>query len=274
MPSAHHGDVEIHWFRAGDEAGEPIVLIAGLSGTHRDWHRLVPVPRGVRRRAVRQPRHRAVIAGERAAVDGRHGRRRRRGDGRRGRGVGARPRHLDGRHDRPAPRARSPRARPLARAERHHAGRDAGQAAVADARRHRAASRCWRSPHVALGRADDLRRAHAARHAGAGEGRPADAQRAGDRAPDDRRPDRRHRAARSRGRLHELRGGPGHRRPRRPRPPGPPVPRPGPRRGHPRRAGSSCWRAAPTCSPPTTSTGSRPPCASISVTQIAQRSAA
>ena len=46
MPSAHHGDVEIHWFRAGDEAGEPIVLIAGLSGTHRDWHRLVPYLEG------------------------------------------------------------------------------------------------------------------------------------------------------------------------------------------------------------------------------------
>ena len=46
MPSARHGDVEIHWFRAGDEAGEPIVLIAGLSGTHRDWHRLVPYLEG------------------------------------------------------------------------------------------------------------------------------------------------------------------------------------------------------------------------------------
>jgi 3-oxoadipate enol-lactonase len=46
MPSAHHGDVEIHWFRAGDKAGEPIVLVAGLSGTHRDWHRLVPYLEG------------------------------------------------------------------------------------------------------------------------------------------------------------------------------------------------------------------------------------
>ncbi len=42
MPLARHGNVEIHWLRAGDEAGEPILLIAGLSGTHRDWHRLLP----------------------------------------------------------------------------------------------------------------------------------------------------------------------------------------------------------------------------------------
>ncbi len=42
MPSARHGDVAIHWLRAGAEAGEPIVLIAGLSGSHRDWHRHVP----------------------------------------------------------------------------------------------------------------------------------------------------------------------------------------------------------------------------------------
>src|SRR4051812_50147617 len=46
MPSAHHGDVEIRWFRAGDKAGEPIVLVAGLGGTHRDWHRLVPYLEG------------------------------------------------------------------------------------------------------------------------------------------------------------------------------------------------------------------------------------
>jgi pimeloyl-ACP methyl ester carboxylesterase len=42
VPSARHGDVELHWLRAGDPAGEPVVLIMGLSGSHRDWHRLVP----------------------------------------------------------------------------------------------------------------------------------------------------------------------------------------------------------------------------------------
>ena len=42
MPTARHGDVEIHWLRAGDPAGEPVLLIMGLSGSHRDWHRLVP----------------------------------------------------------------------------------------------------------------------------------------------------------------------------------------------------------------------------------------
>ena len=42
MPEARHGDVEIHWLRAGDPAGQPVVLIMGLSGSHRDWHRHVP----------------------------------------------------------------------------------------------------------------------------------------------------------------------------------------------------------------------------------------
>jgi 3-oxoadipate enol-lactonase len=34
--------VKIHWLRAGNQAGEPVLLIMGLSGSHRDWHRLVP----------------------------------------------------------------------------------------------------------------------------------------------------------------------------------------------------------------------------------------
>jgi 3-oxoadipate enol-lactonase len=42
VPSARHGDVSIHWLRAGDPAGEPVLLIMGLSGSHRDWYRLVP----------------------------------------------------------------------------------------------------------------------------------------------------------------------------------------------------------------------------------------
>jgi 3-oxoadipate enol-lactonase len=42
MPTAVHGDVGIHWLRAGDPDGEPVLLIMGLSGSHRDWHRLVP----------------------------------------------------------------------------------------------------------------------------------------------------------------------------------------------------------------------------------------
>jgi pimeloyl-ACP methyl ester carboxylesterase len=42
MPTACHGDVNIHWLRAGDPDGEPVVLIMGLSGSHRDWHRHVP----------------------------------------------------------------------------------------------------------------------------------------------------------------------------------------------------------------------------------------
>ena len=42
MPTARHGDVEVHWLRAGDPAGEPVLLIMGLSGSHRDWHRLLP----------------------------------------------------------------------------------------------------------------------------------------------------------------------------------------------------------------------------------------
>jgi pimeloyl-ACP methyl ester carboxylesterase len=42
VPTARHGDIEIHWLRAGDPAGEPVVLIMGLTGSHRDWHRLVP----------------------------------------------------------------------------------------------------------------------------------------------------------------------------------------------------------------------------------------
>jgi pimeloyl-ACP methyl ester carboxylesterase len=42
MPTAVHGDVRIHWLRAGDPDGEPVLLIMGLSGSHRDWHRLVP----------------------------------------------------------------------------------------------------------------------------------------------------------------------------------------------------------------------------------------
>jgi pimeloyl-ACP methyl ester carboxylesterase len=42
VPTARHGEVEIHWLRAGDPAGEPVLLIMGLTGSHRDWHRLVP----------------------------------------------------------------------------------------------------------------------------------------------------------------------------------------------------------------------------------------
>ena len=42
MPTARHGDVRIHWLRAGDPAGEPVLLVMGLSGSHRDWHRHVP----------------------------------------------------------------------------------------------------------------------------------------------------------------------------------------------------------------------------------------
>lgn len=41
MPTARHGDVEIHWLRAGDRAGSPVLLIMGLGGSHRDWYRLV-----------------------------------------------------------------------------------------------------------------------------------------------------------------------------------------------------------------------------------------
>jgi pimeloyl-ACP methyl ester carboxylesterase len=42
VPTARHGDVRIHWLRAGDPAGEPVLLVMGLSGSHRDWHRHVP----------------------------------------------------------------------------------------------------------------------------------------------------------------------------------------------------------------------------------------
>jgi 3-oxoadipate enol-lactonase len=42
VPSACHSDVKIHWLRAGDPTGEPVLLIMGLSGSHRDWHRHVP----------------------------------------------------------------------------------------------------------------------------------------------------------------------------------------------------------------------------------------
>jgi 3-oxoadipate enol-lactonase len=42
VPTARHGDVSINWLRAGDPTGEPVLLIMGLSGSHRDWHRLVP----------------------------------------------------------------------------------------------------------------------------------------------------------------------------------------------------------------------------------------
>jgi 3-oxoadipate enol-lactonase len=42
MPTAVHGDVRIHWLRAGDPDGPPVLLVMGLSGSHRDWHRLVP----------------------------------------------------------------------------------------------------------------------------------------------------------------------------------------------------------------------------------------
>jgi 3-oxoadipate enol-lactonase len=42
VPTARHGDVEIHWLRAGDPSGDPVLLIMGLSGSHRDWHRLIP----------------------------------------------------------------------------------------------------------------------------------------------------------------------------------------------------------------------------------------
>ena len=42
MPTACHADVKIHWLRAGDPAGEPVLLVMGLSGSHRDWHRHVP----------------------------------------------------------------------------------------------------------------------------------------------------------------------------------------------------------------------------------------
>jgi pimeloyl-ACP methyl ester carboxylesterase len=42
VPSACHSEVKIHWLRAGDPAGEPVLLIMGLSGSHRDWHRHVP----------------------------------------------------------------------------------------------------------------------------------------------------------------------------------------------------------------------------------------
>jgi 3-oxoadipate enol-lactonase len=42
VPTACHGDVQIHWLRAGDPAGQPLLLIMGLSGSHRDWHRHVP----------------------------------------------------------------------------------------------------------------------------------------------------------------------------------------------------------------------------------------
>jgi 3-oxoadipate enol-lactonase len=42
VPTARHRDVEIHWLRAGDRAGPPVLLVMGLSGSHRDWYRLVP----------------------------------------------------------------------------------------------------------------------------------------------------------------------------------------------------------------------------------------
>jgi 3-oxoadipate enol-lactonase len=42
VPTARHGDVEIHWLRAGDRAGTPVLLVMGLSGSHRDWYRLIP----------------------------------------------------------------------------------------------------------------------------------------------------------------------------------------------------------------------------------------
>jgi len=42
VPTARHGDVEIHWLRAGDRAGPPVLLIMGLTGSHRDWHRHLP----------------------------------------------------------------------------------------------------------------------------------------------------------------------------------------------------------------------------------------
>ena len=129
MPQAAVDGISLYYERRG--AGEPVLLIQGMSGTHLAWGDAVPrpawatdldvVPTTTAASGTSTPQDRAVHH--------RPARRRRRGPARRAR-VGARPRggDLDGRHGGPGARAAPPAADPHADARLHLPGRRGGAA--------------------------------------------------------------------------------------------------------------------------------------------------